>query len=162
MNFFKNNAVAVIALVVAIIGCYLPLQAAVSHRVAGVTNYDELDATALKIGGSSGSRIDLVSTGSCSLVSNAYTVAATSSAVMSCAIPGLVSGDTVIASLGTSTVATNVPGWEIMGAIASTTASGFAEIRIANFTGASAVVPANLGSSTSYTAISTRSTVPGL
>jgi hypothetical protein len=158
--------VAMIAVaIIAVLGWFYPHSVTqyVSQALGGVTNYDELDATATITGGSNGSRIDLVKVGTCSLVSNAYTVTASSSAVMSCAITGVTSGDTVLAWFATSTFnGAGGPGWLINGVIASTTADGFAEVRVSNMTGGNAVVPANIASSTSYMAFSTRSTVPGL
>lgn len=171
MNFLKTNAVAIIALVVAILGCYLPVSSAVSSHFGGVTNYDEVDASAMRIGsgcnngvGSSctASRIDAFNTSTCNLVGSAYTIAATSSALFDCAATGVVSGDRVDVGFATSTVATNLVGWLVTGAIASTTQNGWITIRVSNLTGASAVLPAELASSTSWTIISKATSAPGL
>lgn len=173
MNFLKTNAVAVIALIVAILGCYLPVSSAVSNSAhyAGITNYDEVDASAMRIGsgcnngvGSSctASRIDAFNTSTCSLVSSAYTIAATSSALFDCAATGVVSGDRVDVGFATSTVATNLIGWLITGASASTTQNGFITVRVSNLTGASAMLPAEVASSTNWTIISKASSAPGL
>lgn len=164
MTFLKNNAVAVIALLVAIIGCYVPVQAIV-HDAGGVTNYDEVDATAIKIGGSSGSRIGPVIAGNGALIASVYTVSATSSAAMDIAVTGVVAGDTVFAQFGTTTPSAAGVGWVINGAAASTT-SGFITVNVGNLTGAVAVVPQNLASSTGagvrYLVIHPVTSVPGL
>lgn len=87
------------------------------------------------------------STGTCSLIAPSFTVAASTTVSMDCAITGVVSGDIVFAQFATSTTAGN--GWAIDGASASTT-SGFATLRVTNWTGASSVIPASLASSTKY------------
>lgn len=161
MNFLKGNAVAVIALLVAILGCYLPVQqAAVVTHFGGVTNYDEVDATAVKIGGANGSRVGPVITGFGTLISNAFTVTASSTLSMDIAITGVVSGDVVDAWFATSTA--NGGGWAITGSSASST-SGYITVRVANNTGANAVVPQSLASSTvPYLIIHPVTSVPGL
>lgn len=167
MDFFSRNAVGVVALVVAIIGCYLPISSAVQQNFGGITNYDEVDATAIRIGagcgsgGSScaGTRLGGVYAGSCSLIANTFTVTASTTKAMDCAIAGLVSGDGVEIMFATSTAAGT--GWSVVGASASST-SGFATIRVANNTGADAVIPASIASSTVYEAFHILSSAPGL
>lgn len=128
--------------------------------LGGVTNYDELDATAIKIGGSSGSRVGPIITGTCSLIASpSFTVGSSTQAAMDCAVTGVVSGDTVLMWFATSTAASQ--GWSIAGSSASST-SGFITGRIVNSTGASNVLPASLASSTQYLIIHPRTSVPGL
>lgn len=167
MDFLQKNAVALIALVVAILGCYLPVTSAV-HALGGVTNYDEVDAAGMRIGtgcnqsGSAScvaSRIGGVYAGTCLLVAPSYSVTASTSVSMDCAIPGLVSGDIVESQFATSTAASL--GWAITGASASTTA-GWATLRVSNFTGVTAVTPASLASTTQYEAYHLITSAPGL
>lgn len=150
---------AVIAIVIALTSVFHPKPSVVTHSFGGVTNYDEVDATAIKIGGSSGTRVGpiIVSTGS--LIAPSFTVAASTTVSMDIAVTGVVSGDTVFASFATSTTAGN--GWIVSGASASST-SGFVTLRVTNFTGASNIIPASLASSTPYQVWHPRSTIPGL
>lgn len=126
----------------------------------GVTNYDELDATALKIGGANGSRIGPVITSTCSLIAPSFTVTASSTAVMDCAVTGVVTGDGVFAQFATTSAAFG-GGWSIAGASASTT-SGFITLLVANGTGATAVIPASVASTTKYIILHPVTSVPGL
>lgn len=167
MDFLQKNAVALIALVVAILGCYLPVSAAVQN-FGGVTNYDEVDAAGMRIGtgcNQSGSpscvasRIGGVYAGTCILIAPNYTVAATTTVSMDCAVAGLVTGDIVESQFATSTTAGN--GWVVTGASASST-SGFATLRVTNFTGASNVIPASIASTTQFEAYHLITQAPGL
>lgn len=126
----------------------------------GVTNYDEVDATAIKIGGTNGTRVGPIISKTCSLAANTFTIAATSTALFDCAVTGVVSGDNVFVQSATTTGAFGA-GWLVAGAIASST-SGFVSVSIYNGTGASAVVPAGIASSTRVLVFHTRSSIPGL
>lgn len=160
MQSQKGIWVALIAVaIIAVAGVFLPLQAAVQNAFGGVTNYDEVDATALKIGGTNGSRIGLIAFGGCNLIASSFTVAASSSVPVDCAVSGVVTGDSVNAWFATSS--SNGAGWLVTQSSASTTA-GFITLRIVNNTGASAVIPASLASTTKYFVLHPRSTVPGL
>ncbi len=154
-------AVAIIA--VATLGIALSkgsAPAAYTPSVGGVTNYDELDATALKIGGSSGSRVGPIIASTCTLIAPSFTVAASTTVPMDCAITGIVTGDLVFAQFGTSTSITG-NGWAVDQVSASST-SGYATIWVTNNTGASGLIPAAVASSTEYLVLHPRSTVPGL
>lgn len=83
----------------------------------------------------------------CSLIASSFTVAASTTVPMDCAVTGVVSGDNVLSGFATSTAAGN--GWTITGVSASST-SGFLTFRVTNNTGASNVIPASLASSTPY------------
>lgn len=85
--------------------------------------------------------------GRCALIAPSYSVTASSSASMDCAVPGILAGDVVVGMFATSTVAAQ--GWEIVGASASST-SGYITFRVANDTGATNVIPASLASTTQY------------
>lgn len=151
-------AVAIIA--VASLGIVLTSGSAPSSpSFGGVTNYDEVDATAIKIGGSNGSRIGLIAFGGCNMIASSFSFAASSSVAVDCAVPGVVTGDSVEAWFATSS--SNGAGWLVTQSSASTTA-GFITLRIVNNTGASAVIPASIASSTKYLVLHPRSTVPGL
>lgn len=153
----------------AIIACFLPVASTVSAIVGGATNYDEIDATAIRIGSGcnsgqnsancTGTRLGGVYAGACSLIAPNYTVTASTTVAMDCAIPGLVSGDGVEIMFATSTASGT--GWTVSGASASTTA-GFATLRVANNTGITAAIPASIASSTVYEAFHVLSSAPGL
>lgn len=132
-------------------------------KTAGVTNYDEVDATAIKIGGTNGSRIDLLIGTTCNLSNADASVAATSTGYVYCTgVTGLTAGDPVQVLLSTTTANATFGGWSVFSAKASTTA-GAIDIRLYNGTGAAAVPSATaVGSTTNIWAVSTRSTVPGL
>lgn len=126
----------------------------------GVTNYDEVDASALKVGGSMGTRMSGLAFGICSLIAPSYTVAATTTVAMDCAITGVVPTDGAFAQFATSTQIGG-GGWSIRGASASSTA-GFITMSVVNGTGASNVIPASIASTTKYIILRSQSTVPGL
>lgn len=86
-------------------------------------------------------------TGTCSLIANNYTLAASSSIAMDCAITGILPGDILFGQFATSSA--NGAGWLITQASASSTA-GFGTFRVVNNTGASALIPASVASTTSY------------
>jgi hypothetical protein len=85
--------------------------------------------------------------GTCSLIAPSFTVAASTTVPMDCAVTGAVSTDFVLTQFATSSA--NGQGWSIKGAAASTT-SGFVTLRVANETGTSAIIPASIASSTKY------------
>lgn len=154
----RNLWVAMIVVaIIAAIGVFTP---SVAQLLGGVTNYDEVDTTALRVGGTNSTRLGLLSFGTCSLIASSYTVSASSTVAMDCAITGAVSTDGFFAQFATST-ATTFGGWSVRGASASSTA-GFATISVVNGTGGSAVIPASIASSTKYILLRGRSTVPGL
>lgn len=86
--------------------------------------------------------------GTCSLIAPSFTVAATSTMPMDCAITGVTPTDGAFAQFATST-ATTYGGWSVRGASASSTA-GYITVSVVNGTGASAVIPASIASSTKY------------
>lgn len=154
--------VALIAVAIIALGGYAYPQ--VQARLGGVTNYDEVDATAIKIGGTNGSRIGPVISGTCNLLGMDASATATTSSPYDCAVTGVVSGDTVIATLGTTSLTANLVknGWFIVGAKASST-SGFITIQIANYTGGAATPSTQqVGSSTNYLVAHPVTSVPGL
>lgn len=161
----RNQFGLIAGVVVAIVIALLSLGIAVTkgHPTAGgVTNYDEVDATALKVGGTNGTRLGLLSFGTCSLIASNYTVAASSTVPMDCAVTGVVSTDGVFAQFATSTIGPGIfGGWSIRGASASTTA-GFVTISVVNGAGGSALIPASIASSTKFIVLRSRSGVPGL
>lgn len=150
-------AVAIIAIIALVVG--FNASAAKSTSFGGVTNYDELDATAIKIGGTNGSRVGPLVISTCSLIAASFTVTASTTVPMDCSVPGIVKGDVVIAGFATSSA--SVAGWDIVGASASTT-SGFITLDISNGLGANSLIPASLASTTQIIVAHPRSTVPGL
>lgn len=153
----------VVAIVIALLAMGLALSASKSAAgvsFGGTTNYDEVDASALKIGGTNGTRLGLLSFGICQLIASTYTVAASTTIGMDCAITGVVPTDGVFAQFATSTQI-GIGGWSIRGASASSTA-GFITVSVVNGTGASNTIPASLASTTKYIVLRSQSTVPGL
>lgn len=160
MNFIERNAVALIALVVAIIGCYLPVSSAVQSSFGGVTTYDEVDATAIKIGGTNGSRVGPIITGTGSLIMPSFSITASTSQVADIAVTGVVTGDIVFAQFATSSPQTG-GGWNITQASASTTA-GFVTVNFTNTTGTTNIIPASVASTTKVLIFHPLTAVPGL
>jgi hypothetical protein len=97
--------------------------------------------------GASGTSIAQLQKGTGSLIMSSYTVAPTSTVAADIAISGIQPGDLVFATFATSSAVFG--GWEVVSASASSTA-GYATLRIVNDTGASAVIPASIASSTPY------------
>jgi hypothetical protein len=98
--------------------------------------------------GSSGTAVSGVNWKSCPLIASSFTVAASTTVPMDCAVAGAVSTDFVMAQFGTTTVpAATTGGWRIVGVSASST-SGYDTIQVRNDTGASAIIPAQIASST--------------
>lgn len=164
MTSEKKLWVALIAVaIIALAGLFTPAASKLQQDVTnygGVTNYDELDATALKIGGTNGSRVGPIIVGTCSLATYAnYTLAASTTVAMDCPVTGVVSGDNVQLEFATSTAVFG--GWTIVGASASTTA-GHIEVRVLNQTGASALIPNSIASTTMYQVFHPLTSVPGL
>lgn len=157
----KTTIVAVIALVIAIIGLFTPAGQVAKGVFGGVTNYDEVDATAIKIG-TSGSRLGQITASTCNLIGTDGSQAASSTAAYDCAISGIVSGDTVFAVLNRATAfGTNI-GWHIEATRASTTA-GYATVILGNWSGVAAVPSfTGVGSSTQYFTSHPVTSVPGL
>lgn len=164
MNSIQKLWVALIAVaIVAVLGLFTPAGPAARNAIStfgGVTNSDEVDATAIKIGGSSGSRLGPIIESTCSLIAPSFSVAASTTVPMDCAITGLVSGDYIIGWFGSSTGQTS-NGWQVTGYQASSTA-GFGTFSVTNNTGASAVIPSKFASSTTYLASHPVTSVPGL
>lgn len=143
------NKLSIVALVLAFValGAYF-VHPATTPSFGGVTNYDELDASSIKIGGTNGTRLGPIMTGTCSLIASSFTVAASTTVGMDCAITGVVPTDGVFAQFATSTQIGS-GGWSIRGASASSTA-GFITMSVVNATGASNVIPASVASTTKY------------
>lgn len=99
--------------------------------------------------GNSGSGIAQLQEGKCSLIASTFTVTASTSVSMDCSVTGVQSGDVVVGMFATTTPTTAGPGWEITRASASST-NGFITFNVTNGTGASAVIPASLASTTQY------------
>lgn len=153
-------AVVVVA-IIAVIGVFSPASHAVSKFLGGVTNYDEVDSSAIKVGPAAmATRLSGLAFGVCNLIATNYTVAASSTVPMDCALTGVVPTDGVFAQFASST-ATSFGGWSVRGASASSTA-GFITISVVNGTGGAALIPQSIASTTKYIILRTQSTVPGL
>lgn len=158
---FRNLWVAMIVVaIIAIVGVFTPVGQSAVGLFGGVTNYDEVDATAIKIGGANGSRVGPIISTTCPLQAN-FSIVATTTRSVPCAVTGVVAGDIVQVTLpATTTIAGQ---YVIVGATASST-SGQIDISILNLTGQSAVPAATngFGSTTNVTIMHPVSTVPGL
>jgi hypothetical protein len=151
--------VALIAVAIIAVGGYM-FPKAVGGLFGGANNYDELDATAIKIGGTNGSRVGPIITGTGILIAPSFvSLAASTSLAADIAVTGVVTGDIVFTQFATSSP--NGAGWEIMQSSASTTA-GFITIRFVNNTGTTATIPASIASTTQYMVLHPRTSVPGL
>lgn len=141
-------AIAVLALVLSIVGLVGEKQSA-STILGGVTNYDTVSATGLKVGvgcadgntSCAGSSITSIIKGTCDLVGG--TIAATTTGYADCAVTGVLPGDLVFASFATTT-----PAASIIAARASST-SGFITLKVLNLSGLSNHITA-FGTSTEY------------
>lgn len=159
MNDNFSRSLAVVAIVIAIGGYFFPSIA--PHAFGGVTNYDEVDTTALKVGGSNGSRVGPIIIGTGALISANVSVAASSSQEFDIAVTGVVPGDSVNAQIASSTVASSL-GWQVRSAIASSTA-GFVAVVLSNLTGAAANPhTAGIDSAVMYEVFHPVTSVPGL
>lgn len=144
MNSSKGAfALAVVAVIIAIAGfVYHP----------ATPSYGEIGTrwpNGIYIGSiaSNASKVSTMGFGTCSLIASSYTLAASTSLPFDCAVPTAVTGDAVDAWFATSTSAG--AGWLVTQSSASTT-SGFITIDVVNNTGASAVIPASIASTTKY------------
>lgn len=162
----KSLTVALIAVaIIAVIGVFTPLKTTIQNAFGGVTSYDEVDATALKIGGANGSRVGPIialnglTSSTCAMTGTGGTFAASTTLAFSCPVTGVVAGDVVFASAA-STTNTGSGGWIIKGAVASSTA-GSIEVYMVNFTGGTAAVPLAIASSTNLIILHPVTSVPG-
>lgn len=149
MNFLKNNIVGLIAIVIALFA-FGVRSGAISF--GGVTT-----GTAFPHGISIGNpavlgvnptNMSKFMFGTCPLIASNYTVAASTTVAMDCAITGVTSVDGVFGQFATSTQI-GQGGWAIRGASASTT-PGFITFSVVNSTGASNTIPASIASTTKY------------
>lgn len=92
-------------------------------------------------------------TNNCSLIAPSFTVTASTTVAMDCAVTGAVSTDLVFAQFATSTAGN--AGWLITGASASSTA-GYITMSVINDTGANGIIPAAIASSTKYMVVGTQ------
>lgn len=162
------NKLSIVALLVAIValGAYF-VHPSAAVKLGGVTNYDEVDATAIKIGGANGSRVGPIIATTCNLSqSSAGSHAATTSKEYFCAVTGVVANDyiNVILPVG----AGNNPngagsifgGFVVNGAYATTT--GVIGVNIANMTGAATSTFPQATTSVTVLVQHPLSSVPGL
>lgn len=102
--------------------------------------------------GASGSSITQLLKGNCALIGTDASQVGTSTAAYDCAVTGVVSGDTVIAQLATTTSFIAARNWAITGAKASTTA-GYITVMLTNLGQTSVPSVIGVGSTTSYIVI---------
>lgn len=157
MDFLSRNAgvIALVAIVIAIGGYFYPQLGQLAGSLDSATTYGILGTGQIKVGSNcasgpkfsscGGTAINGISWATCSLISSNFVVTASTTAIMDCAVTGALSSDAVFAMFATSTA--SGAGWEILGASASTTA-GFDTIAVTNGTGANAVIPASIASTT--------------
>lgn len=154
---------AIAALLLAIGGYSYPIiKDTVGASFGGTTNYDELDVTAIKIGGANGSRVGPVIAGTCALIDNGVSISATTTVPYDCAVTGVVSGDTVYMQFATSTRGVFSDLWTIEAAKASSTA-GFITAMVSNRTGGAAPLSfTGIASTTNFVIMHPVTSVPGL
>ena len=156
MNFITKNWVGLVAIVIALIGLFAtantaPVAGGISNGT-GFTHGISVGNTATL--GVAPTNISKILTGTCSLIAPSFTVAASSTVPMDCAVAGVTSSDTmVMTEFASSSVVGS--GWAIDGSSASSTA-GYLTMRITNWTGASAIIPASIASTTQYLVIGTQ------
>lgn len=129
-----------ITVVIALLGLKLPAAKAVLGAVTGVTNYDTLGITGLKLGSGcndsytscSGSTFTKKLKGTCTLVTSGLPLVATSTGTFTCSATGVTSGDSVQVNLNANPTAFG--SFAVVSAIAATDSI---TVQIANFTGAS-------------------------
>lgn len=140
---------ALVAVILAI-GSFLSHPSATEVRSTGSVTTGTAFPHGVTIGAPASSPTNMANVifGACSLIASSFTVAASSTAGMDCAVPGTVATDGVFAQFATSTTIGS-GGWSIRGASASSTA-GFITISVANGTGASGILPASIASTTKY------------
>lgn len=154
MTSLKTVWMALIAVaIIAVIGLFTPVRQMVSETAGGITTGSNF-THGISVGntatlGIAPTNFSKILGGTCSLIMSSYSVTASTSVAADCAITGVVSTDTVLAQLATSTPSTAGEGWFIAGASASST-PGFVTFRLTNRTGGTAIIPASLASSTSY------------
>lgn len=145
--------------IIAIVGLFTPAGKAVVTRLGGATNFDEVQATTIKIGGTNGSRIGPIIATSCVLTYSNSSVVASTTAAFDCPVTGVVSTDLVFVQTATTTA--NGAGWLITGAAASTTAD-WVTVRVANNSGATGNIPRNIASGTPVLIVRPVTAIPGL
>lgn len=119
----------------------------------GTSNQTTISSSGVVTVGASGSAVTQLIKGTCNLTGMDVSQAASSTASYDCAVTGVVSGDLVLGSLGTTSQNTSVLNWGIAGVKASTT-DGYITFRITNFSGAAAAPSITaVGSSTQYVII---------
>lgn len=132
MTSEKKFWVALVAVAIIAIGGWLYPTA--STLLGGVSNYDEVDATAIKVGGTNGTRVGPIISTTCNLIqSSAGSHAATTTKEYFCAITGVSASDYVSAVLPQGAYAASYGGFGIAGAYATTT--GFVGVQVINLTG---------------------------
>lgn len=170
----------VVVAVIAIIAEFTPAGRQVAGRLGGVTNYDTLQASGLIVGTNTtnSSNVSFMKTGTCTLYQYVNTIAATSSITTDCvdpttsgagtggghvALSGIQKGDTVFATLSTSTSAlvATAGGLVLTGASASTT-SGYITVTLTNLKGTTFTFPSGASSTVSYLVLRTQTTNQGL
>lgn len=160
MTSLKNVWIAMIVVaIIAVIGVFTPSGKSVIKSFGGVTNYDETDVSAVKVG-SNGSRFSLIATGTCTLTSDT-SITATTTGSGTCATTNSLAGDVVVVGPLATTTTKATAQFLITAAVATTNST---TVTLLNLTGASAV-PGSLngfGSSTPYQIYRTTSTIPGL
>jgi hypothetical protein len=118
----------------------------------GATSYPAYEALQKWFGGgiavgTAPTSIKGINWSNCQLIASTYTVAASTTVAMDCAQTGATPNDAVLVQFGTSTIPV-AGSWRIVGASPSST-PGYDTLQVRNDTGASAVIPSQLASSTS-------------
>lgn len=141
MKNLKGYIISAIVALLLIIGvnAVRPQQSSV---IGGLSERD-VQAVSLKVG-STGTKINQTNYGTCKLLPDAATIAASTTARVTCqsgtattgltALTGVKSGDVIVMTLSSTTAGSTFEGLVLTGATASTT-NGYIETRISNQTG---------------------------
>lgn len=150
MDYLKQNHLSILVLLFVVASMFLgggkiPTLGAAAN-VTSIGNPWEFNRT-VKIGTNGATMTELKAT-TCNLIGTNGSHTASTTVAYDCAVTGVASGDVVLAQLASSTpVGGGAFGWDIRGAIASTTA-GYVTVLLYN--GGPSVVPSatSVGSST--------------
>ncbi len=102
--------------------------------------------------GASGTTMTQMNNGTCPLTAATYTILASSTKLFSCSATGVAAGDRTFVQLLASSTPAGM-GFVVIGSLATTSTSNSIEVRVANMTGADAIIPANIASSTAWQSI---------
>ena len=149
MNYIKTNHLSLLIIAFLVLSSFFgsPKNLGATDPTTFTNPIKFASTISIGSGGTAGTAISKLYKGTCSLIAPSFTVAASTTVSMDCAVTGAVSGDVVFAQFATSTAVFG--GWQVGSASASST-SGYITLRVNNWSGVSATMPASIASSTQY------------